>query len=221
MRSPAATKTTNSVWTIILLGLLLIYQLKEIVYPTGVISVSIALVELLICTVFLVMTFFSTDVSRVGKALMCIVGVVFISYMLSEKTVMGTSIGVISTFAFFREFCGAVLPFFVFYSLSRRGEINLNIIRTFFVLSFIIAIIVFFHTMLTLEHDETYMEEVTINASYRFVYLLPYIGLFKKKLGFPVPRTCIAAGPHKRKTRSNIVRRNQSDHLYHLLRQGQ
>ena len=184
MRPLDTTKITNSIWAIILLGLLLIYQLKEIVYPTGVISVSIALAELLICTVFLIMTFFSENVSGIGKALMYVVGIVFLSYILSEKVVMGTTVGVISTFSFFREFCGAVMPFFAFYSLSRRGEINLLIIKTFFVLSFIIAIIVFFHTIFTLEHDEMYMEELTINASYRFVYLLPYVGLFKKNWGF-------------------------------------
>ena len=182
MNSYANQRNQNGIWTIILLGIIVLYQLQGIAYPQGMINKGIALVELAICGVFLIQTIFSENVSKIAKSLLALIVVVLISYAVSDKIIHGVALETANTFGFFRGFCGAVLPFYAFYCLSRKGEININIIKTFFVISFIISLIIFVQTMATLEPED--LENTTINASYRFVALLPFLGLFRKRWGY-------------------------------------
>ena len=110
----------NSIWCYLFFTIVIAYALKGLLYPTGTISIAIALVELLICSFYLIKTVFFRKRAYIVNSLLLIIGVVTLSYLISHKSVLSTIFGRISTFTFFREFAGAVLAFFRYIILVQK-----------------------------------------------------------------------------------------------------
>lgn len=172
------SKKQNSLYTYLLLILLILYSLKGAIYPTGLISKSIALLELGICA------FLGLKALKIPKRnltiniLYLIFGLVTICYLLSPKIIM--IMGKISTFAFYRDFCGAILPAIGIYFLARKNLVTLKLLKIFFVVLFFASIIAFFYETFTTMIEEN-KENITSNSSYRFVYIMPFIVFLKSK----------------------------------------
>lgn len=173
----------NSIWCYLFFVIVIAYALKGLLYPTGTISIAIALVELLICSFFLVKTVFFRKRAYIVNSLLLIIGVVTLSYLISHKSVLSTIFGRISTFTFFREFAGAVLAFFPLYYFGAKGLVKANLLKIFFAVIFVVSIFSYFYqTNALLETRSKTTEYITSNYAYAFVYLCPFIGLFKNKI---------------------------------------
>lgn len=153
------------------------------VYPTGVLSVGVALIELSICAVFLIKTALFKRQYAILYALYALIGVITISFVISPKVVHSLSAGEFQSFTFFREFAGSVLPFFPIYYFARKGEISRQLFISFFVSIFIASIFNYFYqeVILKIEFVER-GDSITSNYAYVFVYLMPYMSLFRNRL---------------------------------------
>ena len=87
----------NSIWCYLFFTIVIAYALKGLLYPTGTISIAIALVELLICSFYLIKTVFFRKRAYIVNSLLLIIGVVTLSYLISHKSVLSTIFGRIST----------------------------------------------------------------------------------------------------------------------------
>ncbi|MDL2330445.1 O-antigen ligase family protein [Odoribacter sp. OttesenSCG-928-A06] len=153
--------------------------MKGVLYPEGGISVGIAMLELLLCAFFLLKVVFVKKIPNIALALIVLVFVVTISFLFSPMKVSGFIIGEVGTFAMYRNIIGAVLPFFPLYYLSRKGEVGEALLKAFYFCIFIVTIFVFIRgTFLAIEEKNT---EATVNEAYRFVFLLPYVVMLKRK----------------------------------------
>lgn len=167
----------------IFLAIVLLYALKGMVYPTGVLSVGVALIELSICAYFLIKTALFKRQNTILYTLYALIGIVTVSYLISPKVVHSLMAGEFQTFTFFREFAGSVLPFFPIYYLARKGEISRQLFIAFFVSIFIASIFNYFYqeVILKIEFAER-GDKITSNYAYVFVYLMPYMSLFRNRL---------------------------------------
>lgn len=170
-------KNSNSFLTYILLILLVLYTLKGALYPTGPISMSIAALELGLCFVLALKTILIHNQNIIVNILYAIFILISLSYFLSSKTIY-TIFGPLPTLVFFREFCGAVLPFFGMYYLARKGEVSKKILATFFQLLFIATVIEYFYETFTIMAEKN-KEFITSNSAYRFVYIMPFVVMLK------------------------------------------
>ena len=82
----------------IFLAIVLLYALKGMVYPTGVLSVGVALIELSICAVFLIKTALFKRQYAILYALYALIGVITISFVISPKVVHSLSAGEFQSF---------------------------------------------------------------------------------------------------------------------------
>ena len=105
-------KNGTNVWIWILFLLIILYQLKGVLYPEGIISVGIAMLELLLCFFFFLGVILSKHVPNIAFSLVLLVVVVTISFLFSPMVLYGSIIGKVSTFPMYRNIIGAVLPFF-------------------------------------------------------------------------------------------------------------
>ena len=167
------TKSSNNILAKILLSLLVIYLLKGFLYPTGVISVTVASVITLLCFILGVKNLRFKQKSNIIDILYIIFCIVTVCYIISPK-IVSTSNGYISTFAFFRDFCGALLPSYAMYYLVRKGYVTFKSLHIFFYAFFTASIIAFFYETLSYM-VEINKENVTSNSAYRFVYLMPFV----------------------------------------------
>lgn len=142
---------------------------------------GIAAAELGICFIMGFMTLKYKKRNSVINMLYIIIVLATVSFILSEKTIYSSILGKTSTFTFFREFCGAVFPALGMYYLARKGQISLKLLTYFFYSIFIAAIIAFFYETITLMIDLN-KQEITSNASYRFVYIMPFVVFIKGKI---------------------------------------
>ena len=104
-------KYRSSILIWFLFVLILLYQAKGVLYTEGIISQVIALVELFICSLFIIKLLFSLRVSNVVRILLLLLIVVSLSFVFSPKIVYASFIGKTNTFTFFREIIGCILPF--------------------------------------------------------------------------------------------------------------
>ena len=175
-------KNGTNVWIWILFLLIILYQLKGVLYPEGIISVGIAMLELLLCFFFFLGVILSKHVPNIAFSLVLLVVVVTISFLFSPMVLYGSIIGKVSTFPMYRNIIGAVLPFFPLYYWGRKGEIGEGMLKTFFFCVFVVTILVFIRgTFLAVDEKNA---DTTINEAYRFVFLLPYVAMLKKKWAF-------------------------------------
>lgn len=163
----------------ILLGLIIIYMLKGMVYPTGTISMCIAALELGICLLFGLKSLKFIYKSRIVYILYFLTILVTMSFFLSSKIRM-SQFGSISTFTFYREFCGAVFPFFGMYFLVRKNKINKKLLTWSFYLIFLSAVAAFFFETVR-GMIESNKEFLTSNGAYRFLYLMPFVVFIKNR----------------------------------------
>lgn len=171
------TKSYKYFYSNLLFFLLVLYLLKGALYPTGIISVAIASVESLLCLYLSILTLKFTHRCNIITILYAIFLLVSVCFILSPKSVQSDR-GSLATFAFFRSFCGALLPSFAMYYLTRKGEVRLKLLHLFFYIFYISAIITFFYETLSLM-VETNNENMTSNSAYRFVYLMPFVVMLR------------------------------------------
>lgn len=104
-----------------------------------------------------------------------------IYWLFSPKIVFGIE-GIFKTFGDFKNITLVTLSYFPFVYFQRKHIINENYLRHFFILYLIAAIVAFI-----LKRDATYSEygiNLTNNAAYYFVVLLPFLGAFWRKKRF-------------------------------------
>lgn len=171
-------KKTNSFYSYSLLSLIVLYALKGSLYPTGVLSIIITALELGICFLLGIKVLLFKHRSNVANTLYFIIVLVSICYIVSDKEVYIIKYGILSSFTFFREFCGSVLPFFAMYYLARKHQVTVKLLNIFFIAVFIAFVIEFFYETFTIMalKDKEY---ITSNSSYRFVYIMPFVPLIK------------------------------------------
>lgn len=178
-------KYRSSILIWFLFVLILLYQAKGVLYTEGIISQVIALVELFICSLFIIKLLFSLRVSNVVRILLLLLIVVSLSFVFSPKIVYASFIGKTNTFTFFREIIGCILPFFPVYYYARGNRMSLLPLRFFLIVLLIITILLFFHNYQDLASEKDSIE-LTNNFAYRFVGLLPYLFFFRKKWAMSV-----------------------------------
>lgn len=145
------------------------------------ISIGIASVELGICFVLGLLALKFRRRNNVINIIYIILALVTFSYIVSDKIIFGSILGKISTFAFFRDFCGALFPALGIYYLARREQISMKLMTYFFYFIFIASIITFFYETMTMMIDLN-KGDITSNGSYRFVYIMPFIVFIKSRI---------------------------------------
>lgn len=173
------SKAQYSFWGYALLLLLILYTLKGALYPAGIISKIIAFIELSICIFLGIKSFKFTHRNLVIDTLFIIIGIVTVSYIISDKEIYGSFIGYTTSFIYIRAFYGAVLPALGMYYLARTDKISLKQLEYFFYLIFIASIIAFFYETITVLIEKHH--QITSNESYRFVYIMPFVVFLKGK----------------------------------------
>lgn len=164
----------------LLIILIILYAAKGVMYPEGTISVIISLIEMLICSWYFFLVLVKKRFSNVSLFLSIICLIILFSYLISPKSIYGNILGNISTFAFFRSFCGAVLPFFPFYYLSSSGKLNMEDLKKMGIVLFFLSILYFFYSINVVIVEEG-SSNYTINAAYKFLYITPLLSLIRKK----------------------------------------
>lgn len=164
----------------LLLFIILAYAAKGTFYSEGILSIALASIELAICSWYMLVLILKRRVGNVCFALIIITLLVTFSYLVSPKLYSSVIIGNVNTFAFFREFCGAILPFFPFYYFARNNDIDIKSLQVFYIAAFILTVLYFFYSAVVLL-VESHSTNATINVSYKFLYLLPFATLFRRK----------------------------------------
>lgn len=170
----------NHIWSYLFLFLVTFYALKDVLYRTGVYSVTVAVIELSFCAIFFGLTIFLPQKPVACKLLLLFTIIVSIYWIYSRQNYVSSKVGNISTLTFYREYVGAVLLFFPAYYLARKDNFSNRLLIVFFIIYFLISIEVYFVETQNLLQKYS-GDEITSNYSYLFVYLAPFLGLFQKK----------------------------------------
>ena len=158
-------------------GLMGVYYLQGIVYPEGsIISQSIILIYLLVGVFSFLRQFLVLNNPLSVKFWMFFCLIQVVTFLVSPKTVTGTTyeaIGTVSTFSQVKNILTFCLSLFIGLRIGKTGVPTKTIARIGFVL-LVIAFLRFTHTknMAMLLYRQ---QDITNNSSYYFVLLVPFI----------------------------------------------
>lgn len=164
----------------IYVGLWCIYMLQEVLYPHGIINQSLQLIMLLwsmtaVCRYMVESTEYSYSSILKATFLLIVMYVIYgvINMMFGETMFIGR-------YVYLQISLNSLAPIFLFYNFTMNGQLTRDRIRIYLPILILTCILLYYKT----EREailEMNNEEVTNNAGYFFVSLIPFLFFYAKK----------------------------------------
>lgn len=162
--------------------LLCLYQLQGTLYPSGgFISRGFLLLILLLSFFYYIKVITSYKLNFVLASLNVLV-LLFVVYGLIRAVSHpdGFWVNTNSNTDFFKNHMSSILPIFSYYYFARKGLLTERWFKRFTVVFFIVVTLSFFREEAARLQD-AYREEVVVNASYKWVALIPILVFHKRR----------------------------------------
>lgn len=165
-------------------GLLTVYMMQGVLYPSGtIISQSILFLILAIGSMCFFRSVLDRNIPTAVAVFAFFILMLTLTYLVSPKIQYGwkyEAIGAVNTFGQFKNTCSFSLLFFIGYYSGMRQNVNWKIISAVFSMLLTVAVIMFFDNKQELMMELTRKgitnrEGVTNNAAYGFVVLIPFL----------------------------------------------
>lgn len=164
----------------LLLGTIAIYFMQGSLYANGsTISRMALVIWLLIDLVYTFRYMFSYKLSSFERLILIFWLVNSFYWFFSEKVLISDWGEPLSTFNNFKSICWTFLTYFPIRYFTKKALLDDNVLSYFAVLMFVVFVMSFFSFRNRLMYEYA-GDAITNNMGYRFVALLPLLGIFRK-----------------------------------------
>lgn len=160
-------------------GMWCIYMLQEVLYSPGIINQLLQLTMLLWSMIALFKHLYqSTEHSSILKATFILV-VMYVIYgtihIMFDESIKGES-----TYYYLQSSLNSLAPIFLFYDFTKNGKLTSDRIRIYLPILVIVCILLYYknETLVLLKSNK---DEITNNAGYFFVPLIPFLFFYSKR----------------------------------------
>lgn len=164
----------------VLLGAIVVYFMQGSLYANGsTISRMSFLIWLFIDLVYTIKYMYNYRLTSLEKIIVLFWSMNSIYWLFSEKVLISSWGEPLSTLNNFKSICWTFLTYFPIRYFTKKGVLDDKGVSYFALLMLVVFIMSFFsfRSRLLYEYNR---EEITNNMGYRFVFLLPLLGFFRK-----------------------------------------
>lgn len=164
----------------------LLYSMQGVLYPQGIINQFLQFMQLAIAAVETLNVLTKKMQSSVLKILFilllmyCVYGLLII---ILDPVITYFDGRKVSNYLYLQNSLRSLLPIFMFYYYAKKGLLNERKIRIYAIIFLVMSLFSFYRNefIASTEYD---LEEVTNNAAYGFLNLIPIVYFFRKQLIF-------------------------------------
>ena len=159
-------------------GMWCIYMLQGVLYPSGIINQLLQLIMLLWAMIsvfrYAVQPVTHSPILKMTLVLILMYTIYGIVYMMFHESIYG-----LNTYYYLQTALNSLAPIFLFYDFTMNGKLTSDRIRIYLPILIITCILLYYKNE-RLELLNTNAEEVTNNAGYFFVPLIPFLFFYSK-----------------------------------------
>lgn len=160
-------------------GMWCIYMLQGVLYPAGIINQLLQLIMLAWSMIALFKHLFQpTDESSILKATFVLIAMYVIYGTI--HIMFDAPIIIQGQHVYLQTALNSLAPIFLFYNFTRNGELTSERIKIYLPILIIVCILLYYKNE-TLVLSKTNKEEITNNAAYYFLPLIPFLFFYSKK----------------------------------------